>query len=63
MSNVPIFSLMERTCKIDLQFSLRYYFYMKSLEIINENTEFKIVMKYNSTFRRKINQLHKLSKI
>ena len=36
---------------------------MKSLEIINENTEFKIVMKYNSTFRRKINQLHKLSKI
>lgn len=34
---------------------------MKSLERINENTEFKIVMKYNSTFRKKINHLYRTS--
>ena len=33
---------------------------MKSLEVLNENTEFKVVMKYNTTFKKKINLLYHL---
>lgn len=38
MENIPIFNLLERTARFDLQFALLYYSYMKSLETINENT-------------------------
>jgi len=47
---------------VDLHFSLRYYFFMKSLEIIESTYEIKklpIVEKYNNVFRNKINLCHK----
>ncbi len=47
---------------MDLHFSLRYYFFMKSLEKIESTYEVKklpIVEKYNLAFRNKINLCHK----
>jgi penicillin V acylase-like amidase (Ntn superfamily) len=54
MANVPIFSLLEKAAKFDIQFALLYFFYMKSLENINENSEFRVVRSYNNAFLKKI---------
>ena len=55
MENIPIFNLLEHTSRTDLQFALIYYSYMKSLEVLKHNTEFKVVQKYNETFLKKVN--------
>lgn len=57
MRNIPIFDLLEHTARTDIQFALLYYSNMRSLEVINHNTEFKVVKKYNQTFLNKIDQV------
>ena len=56
---------MVRACKVDIHFSLKYYFYMKSLEIIksdDELTRYEGVNKYNCQFRSMINHYYKINK-
>ncbi len=36
LKNLELEKLMVRACKVDIHFSLKYYFYMKSLEIITD---------------------------
>lgn len=54
-----------RACKVDIHFSLKYYFYMKSLEIISngeELTKYEGVTKYNEQFRSMINRYYQAHK-
>lgn len=35
LKNMELLKLMLQACKVDIHFSLKYYFYMKSLEFMN----------------------------
>lgn len=52
---------MVRACKVDIHFSLKYYFYMRSLEMVNMTEEvrkYERVSKYNHKFRQMINHYY-----
>ena len=59
--------LLIRACKVDIHFSLKYYFYMKSLEIMEvgdaEIRKFERVIEYNSKFRTMINHYYRPNKL
>jgi hypothetical protein len=66
LKNIELEKLLVRACKVDIHFSLKYYFYMKSLEILQvgnaELRKFEQVSQYNSQFRSMISNYYKPDK-
>jgi hypothetical protein len=61
LKNIELEKLLVRACKVDIHFSLKYYFFMTSLEAIRseaELTKYERVSKYNSQFRSMINHYY-----
>ena len=67
MKNIELEKLLVRACKVDIHFSLKYYFYMKSLEIMQvgdaEIRKFERVSQYNSQFRAMISNYYQPQKL
>ncbi len=63
LKNMELQKLMVRACKVDIHFSLKYYFYMRSLQTLNHGDEqrtYPQVEKYNLQFRNMINNYYKV---
>lgn len=64
INNIELESLLVKACKVDIHFSLKYYFYMNSLSVISigdqEVRKYERVRKYNEQFRTMINNYYKV---